>query len=61
MVEAGSGKQGGLGGEDGGQEEYGYEGDEEDDGADESGAFEQAAVSRSTGIQHRGGEKGGDQ
>ena len=46
MVKAGSGKQGGLGVEDGGQEEDGDEGGEEDDGADKGGAFEQAAVIR---------------
>ena len=61
MVKAGSGKQGGLGGEDGGQEEDGDEGGEEDDGADKGGAFEQAAVSRFIRKQHRGCEKGGDQ
>ena len=41
-----SGKQGGLGGEDGGQEEDGDQGGEEDDGADKGGAFDQAAVIR---------------
>ena len=47
MLEAGSGKQGGLGVEDGGgQEEDGDERGEEDDGADKGGAFEQAAVIR---------------
>ena len=61
MVKTGSGKQVGLGGEDGcGQEEDGDEGGEEDDGADKSGAFEQAAVTRLIRQQHRGCEKGGD-
>ena len=61
MVKAGSGKQGGLGGEDGGQEEDGGEGGEEEDGVDKGGAFEQAAVMRCQRHQHRGCEKGGDQ
>ena len=45
-MKTGSGEQGGLGGEDGGQEEDGGEGGEEADGADKGGAFEQAAVTR---------------
>ena len=46
MVEAGSGKQIGLSGEDGGQEEDGDERGEEEGGADKGGAFEKAAVKR---------------
>ena len=61
MVKAESGKQGGLSGEGGGQEEDGDEGGEEDDGADKSGAFEQAAFIRMNRHQHRGCEKGGYQ
>ena len=61
MVKAESGKQGGLSGEGGGQEEDGDEGGEEDNGADKGGAFEQAAVIRIIRMQHRGCEKGGYQ
>ena len=60
-MKAGRGKQGGLSGEDGGQEEDGDEGDEEDDGADKGGAFEQAPVRRIDRNQHRGCEKGSRQ
>jgi len=44
MVKTRRGEQGGLVGEDGGQEEDGDEGDEKDNGADKGGAFEQTAV-----------------
>ena len=60
-MEAGSGKQGGLGGEDGRQEEDGDEGGDEDRRVVKSRAFEQAAVKRLIRNQHRGCEKGGDQ
>ena len=60
-MKAGSGEQGGLGGEDGGEEEDGDEGGEEDRGVDNGGAFEQSAVKRCIRLQHRGCEKGGDQ
>jgi len=46
MVKARSGKQGGLGGEDGGEEEDGDEAGEEDGGVHKGGAFENAAVLR---------------
>ena len=61
MAKSGSVKQGGLGGEEGGQEEDGDQGGEEDDGADKGGVFEQAAVRRCIRTHHRGCEKGGDQ
>ena len=60
-MKAGSGEQGGLGGEDGRQEEDGDEGGEEDRGVDKGRAFQQAAVKRTSRNQHRGCEKGGDQ